>query len=132
MSNAAAKTKKKKKAPRRKPQVSTAPVQAAASGQTGTGNVSGFQFAEYQMVQADYVDHDLILTPILPKKFQKIQKKYIYAYALGPRYADQIPFLVKEYEADETGALSFVDGSKRRFYDSAPATNMGNVASGTV
>ena len=125
MTDAAAKKKKKKKKTpaRRKPQVSTAPVQAAATGQTGTGNVSGFQFTEYQMVQADYVDHDLVLTPKLPKKFQKIQKKYIYAFALGPHYADQIPFLVKEYQADETGALSFIDGSKRRFREPAAATS---------
>ena len=133
MSDTAAKKKKKRKAPPpRKPQVSTAPVQAAASGKTGTGNTIDFQFAEYQMVQADYIDHDLVLTPKLPKKFQKIQKKYIYAFALGPRYADQIPFLVKEYRADEIGALSFIDGSKRRFREPSAATNWVSVPAASL
>src|SRR5215831_7363525 len=108
---------------RRKPKRSAPSTQSSANGTLGTGQSRDFQFAEYQLVHASFFDHTLVFTPNALTKFAKIQDKYIYAFELGPRDSDQNPLLVKEYHADKDGALSFVDGAKRRLVEFKAATN---------
>src|SRR5690348_1194227 len=94
---------------------------AAADAARGTGFSRDFQFAEIQWANAyfaSYLGGKLVFSTSAPKAPQKIHSKWIYAFEI--RAGDKA-LLTKEYYAAPDGALSFVDGAKRRSLDLAAA-----------
>ena len=90
-------------------------------GSGDLGNVvlsHGFQFTDTETAHADVFDHELVWTPALPKTFQPIKSRWIYAYAFAP---GQKAILAAEYQADKDGALTFVPGAKRRLVEPSKA-----------
>ena len=107
--NPKAKPKPKKRPP--------PPPPAAADAARGTGFSRDFQFAEIQWATAyfaSYLGGKLVISTSAPKAPQKIRSKWIYAFEVR---ADNKALLTKEYYADPNGALSFVDGPRRRTLD---------------
>ena len=101
-----------------KPKKRPAPAPpAAADAARGTGLSRDFQFAEVQWANAyfaSYLGGKLVFSTSAPKAPRKIQSKWIYAFEIRP--GDKA-LLTKEYYAAPDGALSFVDGAKRRTLD---------------
>ena len=111
--NAAQVPKPKAKPKKRPPPSQPAPAEAAR----GTGFSRDFQFAEVRWANAyfaSYLDGKLVFSLSTPKAPEKVHSKWIYAFEVRP--GNKV-LLTKEYYADPNGALSFVDGAKRRSLD---------------
>src|SRR5690349_4664212 len=107
------KTKTKPK-PKKRP---APPAPAPADANRGTGWSRDFQFTEVRGVKAyfaSYKDGQLVFDTSAPKKPTPIKAKWIYAFEVRSNNKTQ---LTKEYYCDQKGALSFVDGDKRRGVD---------------
>ena len=76
-----------------------------------------FQFALIETASSTAIGRQILWTPHLPEHPQRVTRRWIYAFELGERPADQKPILAAEYHADAKGALGFVAGARRRLVD---------------
>src|SRR4051794_13088661 len=85
----------------------------------------GFQFTDTETAHAQFFDGEMLWTPALPKKFELMKERWIYAYAFAQGQKGK---LVGEYHADKNGALTFVPGDKRRGVEASKAPKGASVA----
>ena len=94
-------------------------LEANVMGDSGNFILShGFQFTDTETAHAQFFDGEMLWTPALPKKFQLMKERWIYAYVF---VKGQKGKLAGEYHADKDGALTFVPGDKRRGVEASKA-----------